>query len=72
MWRDGLLDVLQDGLAGRQARLLRHEADGGALVRPRLAHELLVLAGHDLAAAWTCPAPLQPITPILRPGRRRG
>ena len=48
MWLDGLLDVLQHGLAGRQARLLRNKADGGALLRPRLAHELLVLAGHDL------------------------
>ncbi len=45
--RHGLLDVAEHRLAGIESRLLRQIPDLDAVGRPRLAEEVLVLAGHD-------------------------
>jgi hypothetical protein len=46
-----LLDVAAHVLRGVELRLLREVADARALVRPRLALEVLVGAGHDAQQA---------------------
>ncbi len=45
--RDGLLHVAEHGLLGIESRLLGQVTDGDAIGWPRLAEEVLVLAGHD-------------------------
>ena len=47
-------------LARVEVRLLLEQADGEAGGEPGLAGEAVVEAGHDLAAATTCPTPLAP------------
>ena len=54
--RDAFLDDGAHVLGGIERGLLRQETDLDAGLRPRLAFELRVDAGHDLAAASTCPS----------------
>jgi hypothetical protein len=62
-----LLDVAAHVLGRVELRLLRQVADARALVRPRLALEVLVDAGHDAQERRLARA-VGPSTPILAPG----
>jgi hypothetical protein len=64
-----LLDVAAHVLGRIQLRLLRQVADVDARLRPGLAEDVRVDAGHDRSSV-DLPAPLRPSTPILAPGKK--
>ena len=65
--RDTLFDVPQDGLDGSSCGSCVQKSDRDPVGGKGFAEEALVLPGHDLAAASSCPRHSGPSTPIFAP-----
>ena len=65
-----VVDELERGEVAVEARLLRQEADRGALGRPRFSHELLIFASHD-SQQRALAAAIQAEHADLRAGKER-